>query len=369
MGEYNMKKIDELKDYLVDKKDNVKNYILDRKENIKTGAKKAVATGLVVSTLLSGAAMTTGCEKLPDDSGEAAYEEAVRALDDVLESVDVDFSDITIFEDAFSYRQMILFAEKDGQKNACYAITKKTYDKLRALALVSGKNIEIRDKTMSISRDKMDNDLEFKPMLDEIYSKVKDATPYEYSLKNRFNLRSNGFDAFDDAKEETQFLCNTIRDIEPEDDNYFNPVFCEFFYNDIDGTSLKGYTMNVHGYYNSEKDDSDARLSVKNFLVDKTVADKGLWQLFKTYLEEYEDGENIWKQEGRYCVNVDVFADGKYEVLGEIARPVVDNSDPCRFKITDDIHGTRDLDYTDIYYDQVVGKQYSLFPEEDQMTK
>lgn len=127
---------------------------------------------------------------------------------------------------------------------------------------------------------------------------------------------------------------------------------------------MNGYTMNVHGYYNSEKDEPDARLSVKNFLVDEDVADKGLWSLFKTYLEEYEDGENIWKEGGRYCVNVDVFADGKYEVLGEIARPVVYNAERFRYGIVDD-NGTRDVDYTDIYYDQIVGKQYSLFEQDE----
>lgn len=120
------------------------NYLNSKKENIKTGAKKAVATGLVVSTLLGGAAMATGCEDANLTSEEKEYNQVLKDIDKQFKGK---YSAVTICKDEITDKNIIVFAGDECQKGATFEISEEEFNRIKAAAIsAQNENISLLSK-------------------------------------------------------------------------------------------------------------------------------------------------------------------------------------------------------------------------------
>lgn len=359
MGEYIMK-IEEIKDYILDKKDNVKNYISDKKDNIKTGAKKAISTGLVVSTLLSGVAMT-GCDergKLPENVKEISnvinnvFDDITdeRFGDDDFKPYKDKFSDLVICKDPVSDEYMMIFAGKKSKRDAAYAITKEMFDKIYTLSIASNnENVEIKDDYIYMSKETLAEE-NMSYVADVILSSIKSENGSDYRIGEQWYTKTWGWTE--------DRLCGS------PNDEFFDEVVKNFIdrYPQLKGTAYdnfeideiriqKTYPENIFkatrredgvllmpdgslsfGYENTPYfseillvdyidtdgdgvDDSEIHIANEIGNDDSKFA---LINEFPKILEVYKDDENI-KQEGDvWKINPSVISNGKYVIFNEL---------------------------------------------------
>lgn len=356
MGDWMM--IEEIKTYLTDKKDGMLDYVNSKKDKIKTGAKKAVATGLVVSTLLGGATMMTGCDN------DSPYEDESKDLKNIASQVDKffkklakerdskyeeDYSDLVIYKDNVKDKYLMIFAGEKCVWNATYEISQEEYDRLLSLAIASGnENVDANEKRIYIDRETL-NDSTMNYFVSEVLGCMEGKEATKYTITDKwYQDELNGDFYWDTPNEEIfkkskltvsvteqyyrDFMENDIEEIrfghynlyESEGAVYENGLW--LIYNP------DGSVTDLHYYGPEDSIDNYRFMFIDNIDTDGDGIDDTRKFLsahtefeFEEYFNElgdllqlYEDDDNIRFENNEWVFNPAIIDDGKYIVFNEV---------------------------------------------------
>lgn len=356
MGENNMK-VNEISDYLSEKKNDVKNYILDKKENIKDGAKKAISTGLVVSTLLTGAIATTGCEQLPDDLSQASYEQVVNGINKELSGFlgvnKIDYSSINISLDPVSKKYLIMFIDENKGKDVTFEISKENYETIKSLSLLIDDNTLTKgEQLLKIPKETLENNNELKDIVDNIYINIKNNKSTSYDAITWYELYT-GSEYYGD--EDVDYIVDAqLKDHEINDFNIdeiellqWGPVPDGISIGDInyeiddyfgvssgDGSLLiqkPHRCLKFVDYYDSDGDGIDDRKKCTFWGMGNSELSNALW----TLLNDYVDGESIRYDDyeeneigkltdtKKIIFKKEVLGNNDYYTINKILKPIV----------------------------------------------
>lgn len=367
MGE-NIMKVNEIKDYLSEKKNDVKNYILDKKDSIKDGAKKAVATGLVVSTLLGG---MTACDnnKYKNESEdlknvasqvEDFYNKIIKEYKKIYEKdyavFKENFSDLVIFNDSINDKYQMIFAGERSVHNATYEISKEQFDKLLALAIASGnENVDANENRIFIDRETL-ADSSLNHFVEQVLDCIDGKEATQYRLPDNWNegllegdeywgcsnddiiedkvLDGPGLDRFKD------FILNDVEELRFGHYNVYEDEGAVYedgrwVVHNPDGTTtgllivggwIEGYRLKFVDNIDTDGDGiDDTRKYLKNEIYGNFDFDE-LFDEMPQILKMYEGDDNIRYENGEWIFNSEIVSDGKYVVFNEVLHKILNGS-------------------------------------------
>lgn len=362
-----MKKIDEIKGYLTDKKDNVMDYLNSKKDNIKNSAKKAIATGLVVSTLLGG--MTACDNKYKNESEdlksiasqvEGFYNKIINEYKKIYEKdyavFKENFSDLVIFNDSINDKYQMIFAGEKSVHNATYEINKEQFDKLLALAIASGnENVDANENRIYIDRETL-ADSSLNHFVEQVLDCIDGKEATQYRLPDSWNegmlegdvywgcsnddiiedkvLAGPGLDHFKD------FILNDVEELRFGHYNVYEDEGAvyedgEWVIHNPDGTTTglffvggwtEGYRLKFVDNIDTDGDGID---DTRKYLESEIYGNFDFDELFNEMsqiLKVYEGDNNIRYENGDWIFNPEIISDGKYVVFNEVLHKILNGS-------------------------------------------
>lgn len=150
--------------------EDMKSYLDNKKDNIKDGAKKAVATGLVVSALMGGTAMVA--TNLPKNPGKLSSEETMDVLDQRLKQFSENF-DYDYLRVMVDHMEFVDQNKDDEDQILYYAIDAKDYNKMFTYRQFDENinKINYNNNVFTIKKDFLDDE-SMRDVLNMIYKYV-----------------------------------------------------------------------------------------------------------------------------------------------------------------------------------------------------
>lgn len=382
---------------------NLMNYLNSKKENIKNGAKKAVATGLVFSILLGGAAMMTACDSKYQNESETLKSVANQVekcykqmAKEIYSNYKEEFSDLIVYKD-LQDKSMIILAGEKAVWNASYEISGDEYDKLFALAIASGnEKVEASDNRIYVDRETL-NDASLNHFVEELLDNIKgkETSQYQYldvpdGLYNEtHHLANEGeYEYYDSPNDEIINNIKNYREIYNQYLSEWKTILDEYQTIDIDeirfgkietkfwnvGDSYENptgirYSYNMHIIDNVDTN-GDGIDDTKRYLNYGIVPmGEGMWSIsdekaveafekLAQALEVYDGDENIRHDEdGMWYINPDIIGDGKYAVFNDVFRIVLYDS---YLKATHSSYADDPNTYVTFIYEEPIQQEQSM---------
>lgn len=129
---------------------NIKKYLEEKKDNISKNAKKAVATGLTVATILAGSSALTSCdENNIEDLPDVNYLDLMSMIDEDINNFNegFEYAGFMIFSNNNNY--VLSFVDEFATDNASYNITKEQFKTIKETAL----DLEVEEGIYQESED------------------------------------------------------------------------------------------------------------------------------------------------------------------------------------------------------------------------
>lgn len=287
---------------------NFNDYLKEKKNNISKNAKKAVATGLTVATILTGSSALTSCDRDNiEDLPDVNYSDLMSMIDE----------DINSFNEGFEYagfmigrndnQYVLIFLDEMATDNASYNITKKQFDTIkksvRGLSIEDGVN-NINENSIVISNEilRLDTMDDIRKILADV---VQKQDPYRIE-QNTYSYQTEQYP--------NEFNCKSvieeyIAELAKDHSEYNNFNIDEIIITKDQEKNTR-VTIEIRDYYDNNNDGIDDRYRSFEILDDKFGEKLIMFLDIAVDDDEYED---IQFNDEKYVINSNIFNNYDYD--------------------------------------------------------
>lgn len=287
---------------------NFNDYLKEKKNNISKNAKKAVATGLTVATILTGSSALTSCDRDNiEDLPDVNYSDLMSMIDE----------DINSFNEGFEYagfmigrndnQYVLIFLDEMATDNASYNITKKQFDTIKK----SVRGLSIEDGVDNINENSIviSNEILRLDTMDDIRKILADVV----QKQDPYRIEQNTY-SYQTEQYPNEFNCKSvieeyIAELAKDHSEYNNFNIDEIIITKDQEKNTR-VTIEIRDYYDNNNDGIDDRYRSFEILDDKFGEKLIMFLDIAVDDDEYED---IQFNDEKYVINSNIFNNYDYD--------------------------------------------------------